>query len=87
MTDTAKPMGLLFFRDGGKDPDGRPVRMVVGVLYAPDEEIQNECQYVVTDFNIHKSTKVDREMLARGMGIGSLLLEPIWRTVRWERER
>jgi hypothetical protein len=85
--DTTKPFGMMFFREAGKDSNGKRIMAAAGVLGVPDEEVEGECQYVVTDMMIHKNTKADREKLERAMGcsplgmtIGGLLTEPIWRT-------
>jgi len=83
--------GMLFVRDTRRPPhpNGRRLVMVVGILEIPDDvDLPGERQFVVLGSDVPdalaltllKQPRIDRTDEARGKNIGSLLLEPIWRT-------
>lgn len=88
---SAKPIsGMLMFRTQGVSKDGRELWAVVGVIAAPPDTFKPEHQHVVlgNPHDGHASlvvlttddTSVDRTVEGRGMNLGSMLMEPIWRT-------
>jgi hypothetical protein len=89
--DTSKMVtGQLFFRGTRREclnKDGRKLMMVVGVIAVPDNfAMKEEHQYVVSGLGpgtiliVDPETGIDYTDLARGLALGQLVTEPIWRT-------
>jgi len=83
--------GMLFFRDAGEaqfdsvlPQDSRRLVMVVGVLALGNSHkyIKGEHQYAIAGRGLLTLSRhgVDQTALTRGMGLGALVTEPIWRT-------
>lgn len=83
--------GQLFFRETAQEAPDKPdhkLLMVVGIIAVPnDSKLCGEHQYVVTGkersdciaIAAHTRLGVDRTDMARGLGLGSLVTQPIWR--------
>jgi hypothetical protein len=81
------------FRDAGRHPNGAKLMSFVGIIPIPDhgsdDGPKGEHQYTVTvkncgdhlylDVLMTPESEIDRTEMARGCGIGHLLVEPIWR--------
>ena len=65
--------GQVFVRDTGVPG----LTMVVGI-FQQDPDVQTEAVHVA-QLSIVPGTAEDQRELARGAGIGQLLMEPIWR--------
>lgn len=85
--------GQLFFRDTEvKTKDGRPVKMVIGLVAFPkDTPLKGECQYTVASnellndmignplLEVHLDTEKDLSEESEGVRVGDLLTRPLWR--------
>ncbi len=88
--------GQVIVRNSGvKTPDGRELKMLVGILALPEElaeKLEGEHQYTVMGqlidrppvgeaarLDIYLGTGIDRTGVSLGSDLGHLVIEPIWR--------